>query len=105
MTPSKETLEAQARHFANTAFAVGAGVLILVASLLQPHAIGWAGSEIGGHLVFIVATICIFTLGTKRPELALFAIERQCRKYGHVPGTDAAVCQRCFKNISPAPVD
>jgi hypothetical protein len=104
MTPSKEQLESQAKHFANTAFVVGAGVLILAASLLQPYAVSWMGSDTAGHLVFIAATICIFVLSSKRPELALYAIARQCKKYGHVVDEGTVVCKRCYKNVA-APAD
>lgn len=104
MTPAKETLESQAKHFANTVFVVGAGVLILAASLLQPYAVSWTGSDNGGHLVFLVATICILLLSSKRPQLALFALGRQCRKYGHAPSAGSSVCARCLQTI-PKTVD
>lgn len=102
MTPSKEKLETDAKHFANTVFSIGAGVLILGASLLQPIASNWAGSDIGGHVVFVVATLCIVLLSTNRVRFALFAIDRQCKKYGHVPGVEPSVCARCFQTISPS---
>lgn len=100
MTPSKETLESEARHFANTVFVIGAGVIMLAASLLQPYAVRWAGSDNGGHFVFIAATICIFALSTKRPEFALLALARQCKKYGHVLNEGSTVCDRCLKHVS-----
>ena len=100
MTPSKETLENQAKHFANTVFAIGAGVLILGASLLQPYAVTWVGSDVGGHMLFIGATILIFVLSTKRVDFALFAFARQCKKYGHVPSDELSLCSRCHQDIS-----
>lgn len=99
MTPSKETLESQVRHFANTVFAIGAGVLILAASVLQPHVMRWTGSETGGHLLFLAATIAIFLLSGKRPDFALFALKRQCKKYGHVLTGEVKVCSRCLQEI------
>ncbi len=99
MTPSKEELQAKARHFANTVFVIGAGVIMLAASLLQPHALKWMGPGMGEHFPFIAATIFIFLLASKRSDFALFALGRQCRKYGHVPGEDSSVCARCFQAI------
>lgn len=100
MTPSKEALENQAKHFANTAFAIGAGLLILAASLLQPFAVRLTGSETGGHIAFLAATVGIFLLAGKRVDFALFAMARQCKKYGHVLNDDSPICQRCFQTIS-----
>jgi hypothetical protein len=99
VTPSKEELQAKARHFANTVFVIGAGVIMLAASLLQPHAMKWMGSGMGEHFPFILATIFIFVLASKRSGFALFALERQCRKYGHVPREGSSVCERCFQTI------
>lgn len=99
MTPSKEELQARARHFANTVFVIGAGVIMLAASLLQPYAMKWMGAGMGEHFPFIAATIFIFVLASKRSDFALFALERQCRKYGHVPGEGSSVCARCFQPI------
>lgn len=99
-TPSKETLESEAKHFANTVFAIGAGVLILAASFLQPHVMRWTGSETGGHLLFLAATIAIFLLSGKRPDFALLALKRQCKKYGHVLSEGATACSRCFEKIA-----
>ncbi len=100
MTPSKEALEIEARHFANTVFVIGAGVVMLAASLLQPYAVTWAGSDNGGHFVFIAATIGILWLSTKRTDFALIALARQCKKYGHVLNEGSTVCGRCFKDIA-----
>ncbi len=99
MTPSKEELQAKARHFANTVFVIGAGVMMLAASMLQTFAVSQMG-ENGGNFVFIAATILIFALASKRSELALFATERQCQKYGHVLRADSPVCERCLQTIA-----
>jgi hypothetical protein len=61
--PSKEELQAKARHFANTVFVIGAGVIMLAASLLQPYAMKWVGAGMGEHFPFIAATIFIFVPG------------------------------------------
>ena len=100
MTPPKEELEAKAKHFANTVFVIGAGVMMLAASLLQPLAIRWIGPSIGEHISFITATILIFVLATKRPALALFALERQCLRYGHVLREGSTVCERCYQTVA-----
>lgn len=102
MTPSKEELEAKAKHFANTVFAIGAGAMMLAASLLQPFAVSRLG-EHGGDIAFVVATLCILALASKRSSFALFAIERQCAKYGHVPREGSSVCSRCFQTIADEP--
>ena len=102
MTPSKEELEAKARHFANTVFVIGAGAIMLAASLLQPFAVSQLGAN-GGDIAFAVATLCILGLASKRSSFALFAIDRQCAKYGHVPREDSSVCSRCFQTIADQP--
>lgn len=102
MTPSKEELETKARHFANAVFAIGAGVIMLVASLLQPFAVSRLGPN-GGDIAFVVATLCIFVLASRRSSFALFAIERQCAKYGHVPREGTSVCGRCSQTITDEP--
>ncbi len=99
MTPSKEELEAKARHFANTVFAIGAGAFMLAASLLQPFAMSRLG-ENGGDMAFVVATLCIVGLASMRSSFALFAIARQCARYGHVPREGSSVCSRCFQTIA-----
>lgn len=99
MTPSKETLESQVTHHVNTVFVIVTGFIMLAASIFQPYAVNWMGSDSGGHIVFIVATILIFVLASKRPELALFLLDRQCKKYGHVPSEGSTTCSRCFRNI------
>lgn len=98
MTPSKEELETKARHFANTVFAIGAGVIMLIASLLQSFAVGKFGAN-GGDYLFIAATLGIFVLASKRARFALFALERQCAKYGHTAREGTSVCSRCFQTI------
>jgi hypothetical protein len=100
VTPSKEVLEAKAKQFANIVFAVGAGVLIFSASLLQSAALNLMGPVIGEHITFIVATIGIFFLAGERSRIALFAIVRQCEKYGHTLSAESEVCSRCFRTIS-----
>lgn len=100
MTPSKETLEAKAKQFANIVFAIGAGALILTAFLLRPLAVSWMGEAIGENITFIVATIGIFLLSSERPQLALFATERQCQKYGHVRRDGNPVCERCYQTLA-----
>lgn len=100
MTPSKEVLEAKAKQFANIVFAVGAGALIFSASLLQSAALNLMGPVIGEHITFIVATIGIFFLAGERSRIALFAIVRQCEKYGHTLSAESDVCSRCFRSIA-----
>ena len=100
MTPPNETLESKAKHFANTVFVIGAGLLILSVSLLQPYLARWTGSDLGGHVLFIAATICIFVLSSKRPEFALMALKRQCKKYGHVRNEGSTACSRCFEELA-----
>jgi len=100
VTPSKEELQAKARHFAHSVFVIGAGVIMLAASLLQPFAVKWMGAGIGEHFPFIAATIFIFVLASKRSGLALFAIERQCEKYGHALREGSSVCERCYHTIA-----
>ncbi len=103
MTPSKAELEAKAKHFANTVFVIGAGVLMFAASLSQPLALAWLGPVIGEHITFIAATIGIFLLAANRPRFALFAIDRQCKKYGHALSDETTVCSRCYQTISTSP--
>lgn len=94
-TPSKDELEAKAKHFATSAFLIGSGILMVAANSLQPLAAKLMGEEFGSQAIFIFATILIFVLASKRPELAAFAIKRQCQKYGHVVRNGAPVCDRC----------
>ena len=95
MTPSKEELDAKAKHFATTAFLIGSGLLMVAANILQPLAAKLMGEEFGSQAVFILATVLIFVLASKRPELAVIAIKRQCMKYGHAVRKGAPVCDRC----------
>ncbi len=99
VTPSKEQLEAKARHFANSVFVIVSGVLMLFASLLQPYAVTLMGESVGGQGSFILATVLIFWLASKRSGLALYATERQCDKYGHVVREGTPTCGRCFQSI------
>lgn len=99
MTPSKEKLEDQAKLFANVVFFVISAGLMLAASLFKPVALELLGNVVGEHISFIAATIGIFWLASKRPQLALLAIDRQCRKYGHVLEANSQVCKRCFQTV------
>ncbi|MCF8179338.1 MAG: hypothetical protein K9J74_12580 [Sulfuritalea sp.] len=99
MTPSKEELETRVKHFANTVFVIGSGILMVIASLLQPWSMATLGGAMGEQATFIVATILILVLASKRPALALYAAERQCRKYGHVISVGSQTCGRCFQPI------
>lgn len=103
MTPSKQDLQDKAKHFANTVFVIAAGVIMFAASLLQPYAMQWLGGATGEQFPFIAATVFIVMLALKRPTLALFALERQCAKYGHDLLAGSPVCQRCFKNVADSP--
>lgn len=99
MKPSNEALDAKARHFANSVFVVGAGAIMLAASLLQTVAMNALGAS-GGDITFIVATLCILLLASQRSQFALLAIRRQCAKHGHAPGLGASVCSRCLQTIA-----
>lgn len=99
VTPSKQELQDKAKHFANTVFVISAGVVMLVASLLQPYTMQWISGATGEQLPFIAGTLLIVVLALKRPAFALFALERQCREYGHVIRDGAPTCERCFQNV------
>jgi hypothetical protein len=99
VTPSKQELQDKARHFANTVFVIGAGVIMFTASLLQPYTMQWIGGTTGEQFPFIAGTLLIVMLALKRPALALFALERQCRTYGHVLREGSSTCERCFQNV------
>lgn len=99
MTPSKEKLEDQAKLFANVVFFIISAGLMLAATLLKPAALEMFGSVFGEHITFVAATFAIFWLASKRPQLALLAVDRQCRKYGHVLEGDSRVCKRCFRTV------
>lgn len=99
MTPSKEKLEDQAKLFANVVFFVISAGLVLAATLLKTVALDLFGNVVGEHILFIAATIGIFWFASKRSQLALFAIDQQCRKYGHVLEGDSRVCKRCFQTV------
>lgn len=98
MTPSKEELETQVKHFANTVFVIGAGIIMLAASLLQQVVVARFG-EHGADITFIAATILILVLASKRPRIALYETRRQCEKYGHAVPHDSLACDRCFQAI------
>ncbi|MBL8479017.1 MAG: hypothetical protein JNK59_06885, partial [Sterolibacteriaceae bacterium] len=48
---------------------------------------------------FIAGTLLIVMLAMKRPAFALFALERQCRKYGHAMREGSPTCERCFQKV------
>lgn len=98
MTPSKEELETRVKHFANTVFAIGAGLIMLSASLLQGLVVARIG-ESGADITFITATILILMLASKRPSFALYELRRQCAKYGHTMPEGSRVCNRCLQTI------
>jgi hypothetical protein len=100
VTPSKQDLQDKAKHFANTVFVIGAGVIMFAASLLQPYTMTWLGGATGEQFPFIAGTVFIVMLALKRPAFALFALERQCAKYGHDLQAGSPVCQRCFKTVA-----
>lgn len=100
MTPTKEELEAKARHFANTVFVIGSGILMLAASLVQPLFVVWLGGAVGENASYILATVLILVLASNRPGLALHAIERQCRRYGHVVSEGSSTCSRCRQRLN-----
>lgn len=103
MTPSKEDLQEKAKHFANTVFVIGAGVIMFAASMVQPYTMQWLGGATGEHFPFIAGTVFIAMLAMKRPAFALYALERQCLKYGHELRDGSPVCQRCFKTVADSP--
>ena len=102
MTPSKQELEDKAKHFANTVFVIGSGLVILAASLLQPYTMQWTGGATGEQFPFIAGTLLIVMLALKLPAFALFALARQCRQYGHVLREGSTTCQRCLQDVGSA---
>lgn len=72
---------------------------MLAASSLQTLAMNALGAN-GGDLAFIAATLCILLLASQRSRFALWAIERQCAKYGHAPRQGSSVCGRCMRSIA-----
>ncbi len=72
---------------------------MLAASLLQPLVVNWLGVN-GSDATFIAATLCILALASGRSQLALYAIGRQCKRYGHAPRESSSVCSRCFQNLA-----
>ena len=105
MTPSKAELEAKVRHFANSVFVIGSGILMLAASLLQPLSMALLDGAAGEQASYILATVLILALASKRPAFALYAAERQCRKYGHAVSEAAPTCSRCLQPIATAARD
>jgi hypothetical protein len=99
VTPSKQELQDKARHFANTVFVIGAGLIMFAASLLQPYTRQWMEGATGEQFPFIAGTLLIVMLALKRPAFALFALERQCREYGHVLREGSSTCERCLQNV------
>jgi hypothetical protein len=99
VTPSKQELQDKAKHFANTVFVIGAGVIMFSASWLQPYTMKWLGGATGEQLPFIAGTLLIVMLAMKRPAFALFALERQCQKYGHAIREGSPTCERCFRKV------
>ncbi len=99
MSLTREESEKKARHFANTVFYIGSGVIILVASLLQPWLSGTIGGAIGDNLGFVVATVLIFVLASKRADLALMSLRRQCAEHGHAPNDAGTACTRCLQEL------
>jgi hypothetical protein len=99
VTPSKQDLQDKAKHFANTVFVIGAGVIMFAASMLQPHTMQWIGGATGEQLPFIAGTLLIVLLALKRPAFALYALARQCREYGHVLNEGTTTCERCFQDV------
>lgn len=102
MKPPREELDAKARHFANTVFVIGAGAIMLAASLLQPLVANWLGPA-GNDATFIAATLFILMLASGRSRFALYAIGRQCEKFGHTPDESASICSRCFQGLTDTP--
>lgn len=98
MTPSKEELESGVKHFANTVFVIGAGLIMLAASLLQGVVVARVG-ESGADFTFIAATILILVLAAQRPRLALYQLRRQCERYGHAPTEGSSICSRCLQPL------
>ena len=72
---------------------------MFAASLLQPYAMKWIEGATGEQFPFIAGTLLIVMLALKRPAFALFALERQCREYGHVVHEGSSTCERCFQNV------
>ena len=56
----------------------------------------WIHLAAGG----VAGTFVIVVLALKRPAFALYALERQCRKYGHVLGAGGSVCERCLRTVA-----
>jgi hypothetical protein len=96
---SREESEKKARHFANTVFYVGSGLIILAASLLQPLLASSIGGSFGDNVAFIAATVLIFVLASKRVDLALLSLKRQCSEHGHLLNEAGTACTRCLQEL------
>lgn len=101
MPPTKLESQESARHFANTVFVVGAGVIMFAASMIQPYSVQWLGGATGEHFPYIAGTLLIAWLAVKRPQFALYSLKWQCRKHGHLPSGESNVCQRCLEELTP----
>lgn len=99
MPPTRTESQNQARHFANTVFVIGAGIIMFSATLIQPHTLSWLGGVAGEHFPFIAGTVLIAWLALQRPQLALFALKRQCAKHGHLPNPQTGTCERCLERV------
>lgn len=99
MSLTREESEKKARHFANTVFYVGAGIIILIASLLQPRLASAIEGAVGENVAFVVATILIFVLASKRADLALMSLRKQCAEHGHLPNEAGSSCLRCLQEL------
>lgn len=98
--PSRSESQENAKHFANTVFVVGSGVIMFAASLVQPYTQAWLGGAAGEHFPFIAGTLLIAWLAVKRPQFALYSLQWQCRKHGHLLEGDSRVCGRCLENLA-----
>lgn len=99
MSLTREESEKKARHFANTVFYIGSGVIILIASLIQPSLASAIGGTMGENAAFIVATVLIFVLASKRANLALMSLRKQCAEHGHLPNEAGTACARCLQDL------
>ena len=103
MPPDKLKSQESARHFANTVFVVGAGIIMFGASLIQPWTMRWLGGATGEHFPYIAGTLLIAWLAVKRPQFALYSLQWQCRKHGHLLNGESRVCERCLEDLGPPP--
>ena len=99
MPPTKLESQENAKHFANTVFVVGAGVIMFAASMIQPYTARLLGGAAGEHFPFIAGTLLIAWLAMKRPQLALYSLQWQCRKHGHLLSGESKLCERCLETV------